>query len=475
MQLNEDSKKKRGRPISESPTSPAHKTTKIYPTNILATPTGSFSPSTSPPATTPESDNGPPSHSTTSPSTIINLEPLNMATSNTTALEATLVELNRKQSQQLQDQMEKMLTQHLTQMRLEINGVKQYLEQRTDKLANDIQDLKGSLENKMSTLNIRMDNMEEVKEDFRKYKIESMNTIKTLEEKIDKVKEETTYDRCRSMRGNLVFQGIPELTNETDEQTEHLILNFIEKEMKIPSSNIELSRTHRSGPKKPGKPRVIITNFHKYKQKEEVRKAVYHTLRDTNYSVFEQYPPEITEKRRILVQKMKSIKREQGPRSCRLVIDQLHNGGTTYFVKNGQICSRPNSRFSNSENIPNRVSDFPHLSNSTRHTTPSAYPHTNMNQPYRQPYNQAAPYPRMGQAPIHPHMSQTYNTPSTYPRPSAPEFHHQSDSQQMPQHQTRPPAPEFHHQMETQQTTQHQTNHHRNGGPVQNVPSHQTY
>ena len=98
-----------------------------------------------------------------------------------------------------------------------------------------------------------------------------------------------------------------------------------------------------------------------------------------------------------------------------------------------------------------------------------------MNQPYRQPYNQAAPYPRMGQAPIHPHMSQTYNTPSTYPRPSAPEFHHQSDSQQMPQHQTRPPAPEFHHQMETQQTTQHQTNHHRNGGPVQNVPSHQTY
>ena len=273
--FHEDTKK-RGRQLSEdSPTSPAHKTTKIHPSDILATPTGPFSPST--PARTPDSDNGLHPHPTTSPSTIINLEPLNMATPNTTALEATLVELNRKQSQQLQDQMERMLTQHLTQMRLEINGVKQYLEQRTDKLANDIQDLKGSLENKMSTLNIRMVNMEEIKEDFRKYKIESINTIKTLEEKIDKVKEETTYDRCRSMRGNLVFQGIPELTNETDEQTEHLILNFIEKEMKIPSNNIELSRTHRSGPKKPGKPRVIITNFHKYKQKEEVRKAVYHT------------------------------------------------------------------------------------------------------------------------------------------------------------------------------------------------------
>ena len=59
-------------------------------------------------------------------------------------------------------------------------GVKQYLEQRSDRLANDTQDLKGSLENKMTTTNIRIDEMEEINEDFNKYKIDPTNTILTL-------------------------------------------------------------------------------------------------------------------------------------------------------------------------------------------------------------------------------------------------------------------------------------------------------
>jgi chromosome segregation ATPase len=104
--------------------------------------------------------------------------------------------------------------------------------------------------------------------------------------------------RCRSMQQNLVFRGLMENGNEN---CEALIKEFIENELNI-EKDIELDRAHRMGKRRSNmtKPRKIVARFTKFKDKELVLSEARKNLRQKPYSVFEQFPDEIEERRRKL-------------------------------------------------------------------------------------------------------------------------------------------------------------------------------
>ncbi|KAH3897116.1 hypothetical protein DPMN_021301 [Dreissena polymorpha] len=90
---------------------------------------------------------------------------------------------------------------------------------------------------------------------------------------------------------------------------------------------MRFERVHRS-PSHPvtGKVRSVVAKFAFFKDREVVRRQ-WPELKGTPYNVFEQFPPEIQEKRRRLVPKMKEAKRdasEPGLRMirCILMVDQ---------------------------------------------------------------------------------------------------------------------------------------------------------
>ncbi|KAL0152180.1 hypothetical protein M9458_051903 [Cirrhinus mrigala] len=97
-----------------------------------------------------------------------------------------------------------------------------------------------------------------------------------------------------NMRDNLVFSGIPESAEEDAEAT---VKSFIKTYLKLLEDTVEnicFERVHRLGAKKPGapRPRPIVAKFGYFKQKEQ--------LKGTDFSVNDQFPKEILERRKVL-------------------------------------------------------------------------------------------------------------------------------------------------------------------------------
>ena len=112
--------------------------------------------------------------------------------------------------------------------------------------------------------------------------------------------------QCRSMRDNLVFSGIGEVTLKEDEEYEDVqksLNTSLEYEMGI-YEQIQFHRVHRIGAydKDTAKesPRPIIAKFEKFKDREYVRSRARDTFKGKPFGIREQYPKVIEQKRKAL-------------------------------------------------------------------------------------------------------------------------------------------------------------------------------
>lgn len=130
------------------------------------------------------------------------------------------------------------------------------------------------------------------------------------------------------MRNNLLFHGIPE---EEGENCEDVVRLFIKDKMKI-STDVQFDRVHRIGPKRSDlqsgtkdittpRPRSIVGRFILFKEREIVRKQAPKTLKGTPFSVYEQFPQEVEERRRLLYPIMRKARAKKA--HVRLVRDRL--------------------------------------------------------------------------------------------------------------------------------------------------------
>ena len=174
-------------------------------------------------------------------------------------------------------------------------------------------------------------------------------TLKTtnegLESSVTSLKEKILEMEARSMQCNLLFFGIGEraenIRNKTfREPTEVLVKDFMRNEMVFEQENyldpdaIEFDRIHRLGKPKFDRqgrllrPRPIVAAFKNYRERECVRRAAS-TIQNRQFSVREQFPTELEERRKKLYPFMQSAKRDTN-NDVKLVRDKLIINGKTY-------------------------------------------------------------------------------------------------------------------------------------------------
>lgn len=180
------------------------------------------------------------------------------------------------------------------------------------------------------------------------------------------VKEDVIDLKCRSMRDNLLFFGIPEeirgqagsaeprddnqLSNGGGaavqdpgttassrlpaEDCTRKVHEFCRDHLKIdnPAECIHIDRAHRIGSFTRGKTRPIVAKFLNTNSKNQVKSCLRNVdLRQTPFNVKEQYPEEILQRRRDLIDVWKTARRD-GKRAV-LVRDKLYINGQLYVPR----------------------------------------------------------------------------------------------------------------------------------------------
>ena len=173
-------------------------------------------------------------------------------------------------------------------------------------------------------------------------RVETLN--KTIEEgasSITAMKERLLEVESRSMQSNLVFFGLAELVDVEDNKSncERLLKDFIKSEMtfedsqNINTDDIVFDRVHRLGRRRYDRygqqirPRPIIAAFKNFLEREIIRKA-FSSIKTPWYSVREQFPREVEERRKVLYPLYKKTKANQN-NSVKLIRDKLYVNGKT--------------------------------------------------------------------------------------------------------------------------------------------------
>lgn len=143
--------------------------------------------------------------------------------------------------------------------------------------------------------------------------------------------------KTRSMRDNLIFTGIPENENENTGET---LKNFLKKEMKIPDvANLAFDRVHRMGP--PGhQNRSIIAKMNPSSGKGKIL-ANGRNLKGKQFRVFEQFPPEVQERRKRLMPLFKESKENPRVKKVSWSVDKLIVDGRVHSHKDAPLNIEP--------------------------------------------------------------------------------------------------------------------------------------
>ena len=187
------------------------------------------------------------------------------------------------------------------------------LQKKVDSFETKLKSLRIHIDKGDKALGDRLEKVENMTDTSQFAVGEAHDKIARLEKEKGEMKEELNYLQSQSMRNNLIFSNIKEEINETVERTEAILRQFMVKDMKIAQdlvNEMKFDRVHRIGQNRAdGKSRQIVARFTMYKDREIVRKQRKH-LKGTAYFMAEQFPKEISERRRKLLPKLKKAKEE---------------------------------------------------------------------------------------------------------------------------------------------------------------------
>lgn len=199
----------------------------------------------------------------------------------------------------------------------EINEKLSVVVERVNTFEADLDKLKRNSGNVSNTIGVLRKTSEEVK-----------GQIQHLEETQKSLEDTVTDLQCRSMRDNLLFFGLAERKNGR-ENCATLIDDFCENQLGLPSVSENIERAHRLGGRNEErtKPRPIVVKFASYRMREKVREKA-NRLAGTSFSIQEQFPKKIQEKRKMLIPIMNEARRNR--KSTKLVKDKLYIDGVEY-------------------------------------------------------------------------------------------------------------------------------------------------
>ena len=169
---------------------------------------------------------------------------------------------------------------------------------------NDVNDVKERIDASQEMLEKRMDILEEK---IKKEKQKCQDNLKLMSNENKELREKIRNLEDRSRRDNLRFSGIEEYQQETWDDTEQVLKDFLDEHLGLRSIGIE--RAHRVGPKVDNSetPRTIIVKFSSFKAKELILKKA-NQLKGTGYYINEDFSKETLEIRKENWKKVKQLR-----------------------------------------------------------------------------------------------------------------------------------------------------------------------
>jgi chromosome segregation ATPase len=224
------------------------------------------------------------------------------------------------------------------------------MDKRFRKIENSMGNMKkemGDLKEKVNEIENGMTHMNKVFEDNLKSISELSTSVQTVKKEnstinanieqlnaeILSLKERQLDLQTRSMRNNLVvFNGIDEVL---DQNTEEVLKKFLTQVMKVERLP-EFHRVHRMGKRVRGKIRPIMAKFVNFKEKEKIQKSavVLRDVENNKYSVIEQFPKGINDKRKQLHPHFKVANRQC--KKAVLVYDKLYVNDELFILPNDE-------------------------------------------------------------------------------------------------------------------------------------------
>ena len=191
----------------------------------------------------------------------------------------------------------------------------------------------------VSTMNTKVVSMEKQLGDLetsRNFDAKTLDSIQGKQKEIDKMlksmekmeleqKEKLLDLQSREMRDNLIFYGFEEEKDETNKDCVDKVLKLVGEKLEIPhAKHIPIHRAHRMGRYQRNKTRPIVAKFAYYPNREDIRKAAK-KLEGTQYSIGQQFPKEIQDRRRQLVPLLREAKAKG--QKAHIAVDKLYVDG----------------------------------------------------------------------------------------------------------------------------------------------------
>ena len=122
--------------------------------------------------------------------------------------------------------------------------------------------------------------------------------LEHIQKERDLMKEDIIYMKSQSMPSHLIFSRIPEESDETPEKTEKIVRDFLD--------DIKFEQVHRMGNRAwQGYSRNIVAKFTLFKDRECAKQQ---RINLKGFSVYEQFPREINDRRKALLPQLKAAK-----------------------------------------------------------------------------------------------------------------------------------------------------------------------
>ena len=203
-----------------------------------------------------------------------------------------------------------------------VREMEEMLEQvnlRSEKVEKSCEDMGAVIDTVIERCSTNKADIDEIKEQIRKIELNKDTSFETsfqYKEQIRHLQESLLDLRCRSMKYNLIFSGLPFHPNENCEEN---LRGFLFHELGIPF-RVEIAAVHRFGKPGLGGVRPIVARFLYRKELDWVLKNAY-KLKGKPFGINEQFPMEIEQERKKLYPIMKKAKQEG--KKVQLVRDNL--------------------------------------------------------------------------------------------------------------------------------------------------------
>ncbi|VDI69354.1 Hypothetical predicted protein [Mytilus galloprovincialis] len=167
-------------------------------------------------------------------------------------------------------------------------------ENHISKMSNEINDIKNVQQKHSQTIN-KQENHHQTEDRVRH--LERSN--RKLESENFELKENFLELQSHSMKYNLIFGRIRN-QDGYEENTEEVLRSFLSEDMEIPHvGDIQFQNVHRLGVRFDGKERSIVARFTRFSDHERVNRAAASRLKNKpQFSIYQQYPPEINDRRK---------------------------------------------------------------------------------------------------------------------------------------------------------------------------------